>query len=168
MTRGTITTRLEVADQAEIELAGDLLTELRRLAPIIPDLLATDELEGIAAGRARFLTAGLFASDRLSAQQTAHDIVRILWGTGQIDPKWWNTWLGQAVYAAGGMPAGPVPYPVAAAVLGVSRTRVAELVVGNRRRWNAGEKLVLGEIRATVTPGSLRMRWEQQRGVAYA
>lgn len=150
--------------QLEILLRG----ALRRLSHLVPDLIPLAGTAELAHRCAVGLTVTLTGPDRDLRLSAARSIVRGLFGTTRPPRGWWSTELGQAVYAAGGMPDEPVPYVVAAEVLGVTRTRVSELVHGKREKWNQGGKLVDGPLPFTVTPESLRLRWEDRRGASYA
>lgn len=107
-------------------LADEIADSLATLTHTLAGLLGAD-LAPILAARAE-QAAERIAADLTNpdvAVRTAAELVAALW-TGDPPPDWWTTDLGRAVAGAGGDD--PVSFGTAAAILGVSRGTVSQLV----------------------------------------
>ena len=111
-----------------------LVTELETAASPWAAVLGPDLWEAITRrirDRAPMLVAQLqqVDDDQLAAN-TVDDLMAVL---GDREPKWFTTPLGRLVARSAGSPLPDcVSYSVAAAMLGVSRTRVQQLVDDGR------------------------------------
>lgn len=90
-----------------------------------------DAIRGYAAGAARTMVAQLRGGDDKLAAQTAIDLAALL--PDRIPDDWWRTPLGRLVAQSVGHPsAESVSFSVAAAMLGISKGRVQQLVTAGR------------------------------------
>jgi hypothetical protein len=120
------------------DLAAQLRDELSQRAWNWAALLGLDwhdiTVERIA-GRVGMLAHQLRSAeneDRLAAE-TAQDVMMALWPEEDPPPEWWSTPLGRAIAASYGLPgAEAVSASVAAAMLGVSRGRIYQLLGGGK------------------------------------
>jgi hypothetical protein len=105
----------------------------RALTGPVGALLGLDLAEKIReriTARAPMLAAQLTqdADDRL-AGETVIDVLTAVWPSGDPDPDWWRTPLGRVcARSLGNDDAEAVTHSVAAAMLGVTRGTVAQLV----------------------------------------
>ncbi len=120
------------------DLAAQLRDELSERAWNWAGLLGLDWhefTEQRIAGRVGMLAHQLTSAeneDRLAAE-TAQDVMMALWPHEDPPPEWWSTPVGRAVAASYGLPgAEAVSASVAAAMLGVSRGRVYQLLDGGK------------------------------------
>lgn len=126
----------EVCSQLYDELAAHVHA-FAALVPIVGDVVTGDAIEQSAG----LLAGQLLGPDERMAAQTVIDLANVLgWDTD--DPHWWRTPLGQAVAASVGHPsAEAVTQEVAAAMLGVTRQRVQQLIAAGRlSRGRAGHR----------------------------
>lgn len=147
------------------ELAADLsrLIASRLLDPleiVLDDMTITETLQGRVAVRAAYLAAELLAPDDTAARLAGIRLIAVLHpGDEPFAPpeRWWRTPLGRVVAWRVGFPgADGVPVAVAAAMLGVSRQFVHDLM--NREKLDRRPDGTVGvaSIRARIDMGSTR------------
>lgn len=121
----------EIAYQIADEVDSGVLFPLEAIAG------SSEQISAIRTqmeGRAYLLATQLLSGDDKLAAQTAIDLVNLLFGpVAEIPNDWWSTPLGQAMAASVGHPlAEAVSYSVAGAMLGVSKTRIQQLVADGK------------------------------------
>ncbi|HTJ66188.1 MAG TPA: hypothetical protein VL551_01540 [Actinospica sp.] len=91
-----------------------------------------------AAATARMMAAQLASGDDKLAAQTAIDLASLIL-PDDIPDDFWATPLGRLIAKSAGHPSSDeVPYSVAAAMLGVSKTRVQQLVEAGKLERHPG------------------------------
>lgn len=147
------------------ELAADLsrLVVSRLLDPleiVLDDMTIAETFQGRVRSRAEFLAAELLGPDEDAARLAGIRLTAVLYpGDEPFDPpeRWWGTPLGRVVAWRVGFPgADGVPVVVAAAMLGVSRQFVHDLM--NRGKLNRRPDGTVGvdSVRARIGWGSAR------------
>lgn len=126
MSGGDAGVRRGVVDDVTAQLAEQLGDVTAGLAALTVDIGWQSDI----IAQAPLLAAQLCQDDddHLAAQ-TAIDVMCALWPTGDPPPDWWSTPLGRMVARSGGVDGSDaVTQSVAAAMLGVTRGTVAQLV----------------------------------------
>jgi len=110
-------------------------------------------LRGRAQRTARMMAAQLASGDDRLAAQTVIDLAAVL--PEDIPDEWWASPLGRLVAQSVGYPsAEAVSFSVAAAMLGISKTRVQQLIAAGKleRHPDGGITSASVQMRARVTP----------------
>lgn len=145
------------------ELTADLtrLITSRLLDPleiVLDDLEITAALQGRVASRAAALAAELLAPDDAAARLAGIRLVAVLHpGDEPFDPPegWWRTPLGRVMAWRVGFPgAEGVPVAVAAAMLGISRQFVHDLMNRGKLDRLPDGTVGVASVRARIDTGS--------------
>ncbi|HSK97865.1 MAG TPA: hypothetical protein VK891_14680 [Euzebyales bacterium] len=133
------------------------LTDARLLDPLEVLLESADEVAGVRrqiADRTGTWARDILDGDRATAMRTVSRLIAALYpGDGPFDPpaRWWATPLGQAVVRRLGHPgAAVVSYPVAGAMLGVTRQFVHNLVTRGKLERHPGGGVTVDSVRARL------------------
>ncbi|WP_232668473.1 hypothetical protein [Pseudonocardia sp. TRM90224] len=147
------------------ELAADLsrLITSRLIDPleiVLDDMTIAATLRDRVAARAAQLADELLGPDDTTARFTGIRLVSVLHpGDEAFDPseRWWRTPLGRVVAWRVGFPgADGVPVAVAAAMLGVSRQFVHDLMNRGKLDRRPDGTVDVASIRARINAGSTR------------
>lgn len=154
---------------ADLPTAGELAADLTRLITsrlldpleiVLDDIEITAALQGRVALRATHLAAELLAPDAAAARLAGIRLIAVLHpGDEPFDPPehWWRTPLGQVVARRVGFPgADGVPVAVAAAMLGVSRQFVHDLMNRGKLDRRPDGTVGVDSVRARIDTGSSR------------
>ncbi|MGP4097021.1 hypothetical protein [Nonomuraea sp. KM90] len=147
---------VETRTQTHADLAEDLkrIVAARLLDPL--DILfgAGEELHERLGQQAEEWARTLLGEDDRAAAYTAIRLVSALCpGDAAFDPPvaWWATPFGRAVFRRAGHPAASaVPFPVAAAVLGITRQGVHDLTVRGKLQRDPGGGVTVDSVRARL------------------
>lgn len=113
------------------QVAAQLRRELGAVAEVVVRLFGGDLLERVQlrlVDRCALLAANLCGEDDLLAGRTATEVMTALFGDADPPPEWWRTPLGRVVARSIGDDGEAVSQSVAAAMLGVSRSTVAQML----------------------------------------
>ncbi|MEJ3653399.1 hypothetical protein WEH80_10480 [Actinomycetes bacterium KLBMP 9759] len=147
------------------ELAADLerIITSRLIDPleiVLDDMAITAALRDRVVARAGRLAAELLAPDDAAARLAGIRLVSVLHpGDEPFDPpeRWWRTPLGRVVAWRVGFPgADGVPVAVAAAMLGVSRQFVHDLMHRGKLGRRPDGTVDVASVRARIDTGSTR------------
>jgi hypothetical protein len=142
-----------VERQALAEHLAELVS--RRLVDPLEILLGgIGDLHAEVAARSRTWAAELLGDDDRLAASTAIRMVAALYpGDTPFDPpsRWWRTPLGQVVIRRAGHPsAQAVSYPVAGAMLGMTRQGVHDLVIRGKLARHPDGGVTVDSVRARL------------------
>lgn len=117
-----------MTDALARQIADTLGDSIWRLSTLLGGDVA-DLLLPRAEARAQLMAAELRSGDDRLAAQTVIDLTALIWPDSDPPAEWWRTPLGRAAAASVGREdTDAASYSVAAAILGVSKTRVQQLV----------------------------------------
>jgi hypothetical protein len=113
------------------QVAEQLRRELGAVAASVIALFGSDLVETVELrlhDRSAMLAANLCGEDDVLAGRTVSEVMPALFPNGDPPPDWWRTPLGRVVARSFGDDGEAVTQSVAAAMLGVTRSTVAQML----------------------------------------